>query len=64
MSILKAHYLFSFGAVVIIGLLIVSLLFAWVIPEFSLVDFVKSLAAQTAHHYKFLYKALFVDSSL
>lgn len=62
-SILKAHYLLTFGAVLIAGLFIISLLLACVIPEYSFVGFIKSLASQTFHLYKFIYKALFVDSS-
>ena len=60
-SVLKAHYLFTFGAVLIANLLIMSLLLAWAIPEYSLVGFIKSLASQTFHLYKSVYKALFVD---
>jgi len=63
-SILKAHYLFTFGAILIISLFIISLLLAWAIPEYSFIGFIKSLASQTFHLYKFVYKALFVDSSL
>jgi hypothetical protein len=63
-SILKAHYLLSFGAVLIASLFIISLLLAWAIPEYSFVGFIKSLASQTLHLYKFIYKALFVDSSV
>ncbi len=62
-SVLKAHYLFTFGAVLIANLFIISLLLAWAIPEYSLVGFIKSLASQTFHLYTFVYKALFVDSS-
>lgn len=61
-SILKAHYLISFGAIVIILFFIMSLLLAWVVPEYSLVGFVKSLASRTAHYYKLFYKLIFVDS--
>jgi len=63
-SVLKAHYLFTFGAVLIASLFIISLLLAWAIPEYSLVGFIKSLASQTVHLYKSIYKALFVDSSI
>lgn len=63
-SVLKAHYLFTFGAILIISFLIISLLLAWVIPEYSLVGFIKSLASQTFHLYKSIYRALFVDSSV
>lgn len=63
-SILKAHYLLTFGAVLIASLFIMSLLLAWAIPEFSFVGFIKSLASQTFHLYKFVYKGLFVDSSV
>jgi hypothetical protein len=63
-SILKAHYLFTFGAILIVNLFIISLLLAWAIPEYSFVGFIKSLASQTAHLYKSIYKALFVDSSV
>ena len=62
-SVLKAHYLFTFGAIFIANLIIISLLLAWVIPEYSLVGFVKSLASQTFHLYTSVYKALFVDPS-
>ena len=61
-SVLKAHYLFIFGAVLIISLFIISLLLAWAIPEYSFVGFIKSLASQTTHLYRSIFKALFVDS--
>jgi len=63
-SILKAHYLFTFGAVLVASLFIISLLLAWAIPEYSLVSFLKSLASQTIHLYKLIYRFLFVDSSV
>jgi len=63
-SILKAHYLFTFGAVLVFNFFIISLLLTWVIPEFSFVGFVKSLASQTCHLYKTIYKAFFVDPSV
>jgi len=63
-SLLKAHYLLSFGLVLIIVFFIISLFLAWAIPEFSLIGFVKSLASHTLHLYKFTYKMLFVDSSV
>ena len=62
-SVLKAHYLFTFGAVLVAGLFIMSLLLAWAIPEYSFVGFVKTLASQTFHLYKSIYRALFVDFS-
>jgi len=62
-SVLKAHYLFTFGAVFIANLFIISLLLAWAIPEYSLVGFIKSLASHTLHLYTSVYKAFFVDSS-
>jgi len=61
-SVLKAHYLFTFGTVLIVSLFIISLLLAWAIPEYSFVGFIKSLAAQTTHLYKSIFKTLFVDS--
>jgi hypothetical protein len=63
-SVFKAHYLFTFGAILMANLFIISLLLAWVVPEYSLVGFIKSLASQTAHLYKSIYKTLFVDSSV
>ena len=63
-SILKAHYLCVFGVVLIVNLFFISLLLAWVIPEFSFVGFIKSLSAQTGHFYKAVYKTLFVDSTV
>ena len=63
-SVLKAHYLFTFGAILIVNLFIISLLLAWAIPEYSFVGFIKSLASQTFHLYKSVYKTLFVDSSV
>jgi len=63
-SILKAHYLFTFGAIFIFSLIIISLLLAWSIPEYSFVGFIKSLASQTFHLYKIVYKTLFVDSTV
>ena len=63
-SFLKAHYLFTFGAVLVVDLFIISLLLAWVVPEYSFVGFIKSLASQTFHLYTSVYKALFVDSSV
>lgn len=60
-SVLKAHYLFTFGAVLIANLFIMSLLLAWVVPEYSLVGFIKSLASHTFHLYTSVCKALFVD---
>jgi len=63
-SFLKAHYFLTFGAIFIISLVVISLLLAWVIPEYSLVGFVKSLVSQTSQLYKSIYKGLFIDSSL
>ena len=63
-SILKSHYLLTFGALIVVNLFVISLLLAWAIPEYSFVGFIKSLASQTLHFYKFIYKALFVDSSI
>jgi hypothetical protein len=63
-TVLKAHYLLTFGAVLIASLFIMALLLTWAIPEYSFVGFIKSLAAQTIHLYKSIYKALFVDSSI
>ena len=63
-SILKAHYLCVFGVVLIVNLFFISLLLAWVIPEYSFVGFIKSLSAQTCHFYKSVYKVLFMDSSV
>ena len=57
----KAHYLITFGAILIVSLFIISLLLAWAIPEYSLIGFVKSLASQTTHLYKTIYKSLFVE---
>jgi hypothetical protein len=62
-SVLKAHYLLTFGAVLIANLFIISLLLAWVIPEYSLVGFIKSLTSHAFHLYTSVYKALFVDFS-
>jgi hypothetical protein len=62
-SILKAHYLCIFGVVLIVNLFFISLLLAWVVPEYSFVGFIKSLSSQTCHFYKSVYKALFVDSA-
>ena len=62
-SVLKAQYLFTFGAVLIVNLFIISLLLACVIPEYSFVGFIKSLASRTFHLYTSVYKTLFVDSS-
>ncbi len=63
-TILKAHYLLVFGAVFVVSILIISLLLAWAIPEFSIVGFVKSLSSHTIHFYKSVYTALFVDSAI
>ncbi len=62
-SVFKAHYLITFGAIFIACLFIVSLLLAWVIPEYSFVGFIKSLASRTCHLYSSIYKMLFIDSS-
>ena len=61
-SVLKAHYLLTFGAILIANIFIMSLLLAWAIPEFSLVGFIKTLASQVVHLYHSIYRALFVDS--
>ena len=60
-SFFKAQYLLLFGAILIVSLLIISLLLAWVIPEYSLVGFIKSLASRTYHLYHSIYRSLFVD---
>jgi hypothetical protein len=60
-SVLKAHYFFVFGAIFIANLLIMSLLLAWAIPEYSLIEFFKSVCYQTSHLYHSVYKMLFVD---
>ena len=36
----------------------------WAIPEYSFIGFIKSLASQSIHLYKSIYKALFVDPSV
>ena len=63
-SILKAHYLLTFGIVIIVNLCIISLLLVWAIPESSFISFMKVFAAQTCHIYKLVYKTLFVDASI
>jgi hypothetical protein len=63
-SAFKVHYLFTFGAMLIASLFIISLLLACAVPEYSLVGFIKSLASHTSHLYKYLYKLFFVDSSV
>jgi len=63
-SVLKAHYLLVFGAVLIVNLVIISLLLAWAIPEYSLIGFVKSLASHTSYLYRSIYKTIFLDSSV
>ncbi len=62
-SMLKAHYLCTFSVIFIVNLFFISLLLAWVVPEYSLVGFVKSLSSQTCHLYKSVYRLFFVDSS-
>jgi hypothetical protein len=62
-SIFKAHYLCTFGVILIVNLFFISLLLAWVIPEYSFGGFIKSLSSQTCHFYKSVYKVLFVDSA-
>ena len=61
-SVLKAHYLITFGAILIVNLFVLSLLLAWAIPEYSFVGFIKSVASRTFHIYSTVYRALFVDS--
>lgn len=61
-SLLKAHYGCVFGAILVVNIFFISLLFAWIIPEYSFVGFIKSLSAHTCHLYKVVFKALFVDS--
>jgi len=63
-SLLKAHYLVTFGSILIVSLFVISLLLAWAIPEYSFIGFVKSLSSHTAHLYKNLYRLIFVDSSV
>ena len=63
-SAFKAHYLYSFGAILIVSLLLMSLFLAWAIPEYSFVGFVKSLSSHTIHLYKSVWHLLFVDSSV
>lgn len=60
-SILKAHYLITFGAILVAALFVISLLLAWAIPEYSLVGYIKSLSSHTLHLYKSVYTVLFVD---
>ena len=62
-SILKAHYFLTFGAIFIVSLCIIALLFTWVISEYSLIAFIKSVVAQTSHLYKYVFKTLFIDSA-
>jgi hypothetical protein len=62
-SALKAHYLFTFGAILIANLFVISLLLAWAIPEYSFVGFIKSLSSHAFHLYKSVYRAFFVDYS-
>lgn len=60
-SILKAHYLFVFGSLIVFNFIMMALLLAWALPEYSLIAFIKNLSAQTVHMYKWIYKVLFVD---
>lgn len=60
-SILKAQYFFIFGILLIVNLIVISLLLAWAIPDYSLIAFLKSLASETTRLYTMIYKILFVD---
>ncbi len=60
-SPLKAQYFFGFGVVYVLNVLIIALLLAWVIPEFSFITFIKTLAHHTTHNYQEVYHLLFVD---
>ncbi len=59
-SPLKAQYFFSFSLFYVASLWLMALLLFCVIPEFSLVAFMKSLSYHTAHLYKEVYRLLFV----
>ncbi len=59
-SPLKAQYFFSFSLFYVVNLCLMALLLSWIIPEFSLVAFIKSLSYHTSHLYKEVYRLLFV----
>jgi hypothetical protein len=57
---LKAQYFIGFSALYFVSLCLMALLLAWVIPEFSLIAFGKSLVYHTTHLYKEAYRLFFV----
>ncbi|MDE1921695.1 MAG: hypothetical protein KGI24_09680 [Candidatus Omnitrophica bacterium] len=61
-SFFKSEYLIIFPAVFMASLIIMSLLLAMLLREYSFVGFFKSLASHAAHFYQTFYRFLFVDS--
>ena len=59
-SPLKSQYLVSFGLVLAANLIILAAVLVPLVPEFSFVAFITSLAEHAALYYKFIYKVLFI----
>ncbi len=60
-SPIKAQYLIGFGVVLVVQIFLISLLLRAAIPEYSFLGYFKSLTAQTASYYKYIYHLLFVS---
>ena len=59
-SPLKSQYLVSFGLVWAANVIILAAVLVPLVPEFSFVAFITSLAEHTVLYYKFIYKVLFI----
>ena len=59
-SPLKSQYLVSFGLILAANLVILALVIIPLVPEFSFMAFIESLAHRTASYYAHIYKVLFV----
>ena len=59
-SPLKSQYLVFFGLILAANLVILAAVLVPLVPEFSFVVFITSMAEHTVLYYKFIYKVLFV----
>ena len=59
-SPMKSQYLVSFGLVLAVNLIILAAVIIPLLPEFSFIAFIKSLAHRIAVYYTYVYKVLFI----
>lgn len=59
---IKAQYLFGFGVVLIVNLVVMSLLINFAIKEFSFIDFFHDFSRHAAKYYTTIYNTLFINA--